>query len=548
MLLLHWFNLRHDENNYVSVVNVLFQKSLILSDSHSLSMITPPELHPSSSQATIRSTKIFVLFVCAALIFMTYWLATQGRQEAVLNVTNANSNLNSAIAQQMDGMFSETTRILETISFELERANINTTALERLQPVLVNHVAGTEHIYSVMVLDQHGIQIVSSEVLLLPFPTDKEREYFIFHQNSLSLLRHIGTPYLSGLSNLWLIPVSRRLNDPSGKFTGVVVATIKVDYVLQIFLNYNIGRHGILALILDDGTNLARLPYAVTEMETNIAGSPLFKQIEENFSGHGEDFSFLDGIDRYLNFQHLKNNPISVIVARSKEEVLLHWRSVTIYQSAWILILSIFIAILGGRVIRLANGRLRVEHRLHIVRDELTEANRQLTHLARHDGLTGLANRRYFDEHLAREFAQCARTRRPLGLIMIDVDHFKLYNDTYGHPEGDKCLQAVAEAIRRALRRPHDFVARYGGEEFAVLLSETDTAGAGEVAEAIRAAVAMLDLPFAASPIGHVSISAGLASHMSPEPKANALSLLNDADKALYQAKNNGRNIVFSIQ
>jgi len=511
-------------------------------------MTTPPALHPSSSQATIRSTKIFVLFVCVALIFMTFWLALQGRKEAVLNVTEANANLNSAIAQQMDGMFSETTRILDTIAFELERANIDSTALERLQPVLVNHAAGSDHIYSVMVFDQHGVRTVSSEVSLVPFPSSEDREFFNFHQNSLSLLRHIGTPYLSRLSNFWVIPVSRRLNDPFGKFAGVVVSTIKVDYVLQIFSNYNIGQQGVLALILDDGTTLTRLPYDETETGKNIASSPLFKTIETNFSGHSEDFSFVDGVDRYLSFQHLKNNPISVIVARSKEEVLHHWRSVTIYQSAWILILSIFIAILGLRVIRSVNGRLRVEHRLHIARDELTEANRQLNHLARHDGLTGVANRRYFDEHLPREFAQCARTRRPLGLIMIDVDHFKLYNDTYGHPEGDKCLQAVAQTIKQAVRRPHDFVARYGGEEFAVLLPETDAVGTWEVAEAIRAAVAMLDLPFAASPLGCISISAGLASHMSPEPKVSALSLLNDADKALYQAKNNGRNTVFPIR
>ena len=504
----------------------------------------PSTVRSSSTQTAVRSTKLFVVFVCAALIFVTVWLAIRGREEAIREATNANTNLNRAIAQQMDSMFSETARVLDSIALDMEHANKESDILARLQLVLVNYAAGIEHIHSVMIFDSHGAQMVSSEASLNPLPAPRDSEYFTFHRDNLSSMRHIGKPYLDGLSKSWVIPVSRRLNDPLGQFSGVAVCTIKINYLLQLLTSYEIGQNGALALILADGTILVRRPYFEAEMGKSIAGSPLFRRIQNNFSGNGENSSPMDGIGRYLSFQHLKNNPLFVIVALSKKEVLHHWRTATIFQSAWILMLCVFVGLLGYRVVRLAGDRLRVEHRLRTTRDELTEANRQLTHLARHDGLTGLANRRYFDEHLAREFAQCARTRRPLGLIMIDVDHFKLYNDTYGHPEGDKCLQAVAETIRRTLRRPHDFVARYGGEEFAVLLSETDTAGAGEVAEAIRAAVAMLDLPFAASPIGYVSVSAGLTSHMSPEPKANALSLLNDADKALYQAKHSGRNTV----
>ena len=507
-------------------------------------MTTLRSVRSSSSQAAVRSTKLFVIFVCAALIFVTVWLAIRGREEAIREATNTNANLTRAIAQQVDGMFSETTRILDSIAFDMERVNKESSILVRLQPVLVNYAAGTEHIHSVMIIDSHDVQIVSSEASLNPLPTSSDPQYFTYHRDNLSLMRHIGKPYLDKVSKSWLIPVSRRLDDPTGQFAGIVVCAIKVSYLLQLLASYEIGRDGVLALVSADGTILARRPYVEADLGKSTAGSSLLDQIQKNFSGNGEESSPVDGVERYLSFQHLKSNPLFVIVALSKQEVLHHWRSATLFQSAWMLMLCIFVGLLGHRVVRSVGDRLRVEHRLRTTRDELTEANRQLTHLARHDGLTGLANRRYFDEHLAREFAQCARTRRPLGLIMIDVDHFKLYNDTYGHPEGDKCLQAVAEAIRRALRRPHDFVARYGGEEFAVLLSETDTAGAGEVAEAIRAAVAMLDLPFAASPTGHVSISAGFTSHMSPEPKANALSLLNDADKALYQAKHSGRNTV----
>lgn len=509
-------------------------------------MIASTPVHSASSRSAVRSTKLFVVFVCTALIVVTVWLASRGRDEAIRDAINSNTNLNRAIAQQMDSMFSETARILDAIAFDMERADKDPNTPVRLQPILVTQAAGTDHVHSLMILDSRGEQVVSSEASLSPLSGSEDTEDFFFHRDNLSLLRHIGKPYRSSAGSTWVIPVSRRLNDSMGQFAGVVVSTIKVDYVVQLLASYEIGQRGVLGLLLADGTVLARRPYAEADIGKSTAGTPMFEQVQNNFSGHDENISPVDGVERYVSFQHLKNNPLFVVVGLAKQEVLQHWRSTVLFQSAWILILCIFVGLLGDRVIRSVGKRLEVEHRLRITRDDLTEANRQLTHLARYDGLTELANRRFFDEHLANEFAQCARTGRPLGLIMIDVDHFKLYNDTYGHPEGDKCLQAVAQAITAAVRRPHDFVARYGGEEFAVLLSETDAAGACEVAETIRLAVAMLDLPFAASPIGHVSVSAGFASHMSPEPKANALSLLNDADQALYRAKHSGRNRVLA--
>lgn len=331
-----------------------------------------------------------------------------------------------------------------------------------------------------------------------------------------------------------------------GQFAGVVVFTIQVDHLLQLMMSYEIGQHGALALLLADGTILVRRPFAEAEVGKSTSETALFKLVQKSLSGSFSISSPIDGVMRYLSFEHLKNHPLLVIVGLSKQEVLQHWQSTTVFQSAWILMLCVFIGFLGDRMIRLVNQRVRVEHRLRVAQDDLTTANSQLTHFALYDGLTALANRRYFDEYLAKEFAQCARTRRPLGLIMIDVDHFKLYNDSFGHPQGDKCLQIVAQAVRSAVGRPHDFVARYGGEEFAVLLPETDVSGTYEVAEAIRAAVALLSLPFTASPFGHVSISAGFAVHMSPGPKEDSASLLDEADKALYQAKKNGRNTVFS--
>lgn len=160
------------------------------------------------------------------------------------------------------------------------------------------------------------------------------------------------------------------------------------------------------------------------------------------------------------------------------------------------------------------------------------------------DGLTGLPNRRRFDETLATECRRQRRGRTPLALLLIDVDHFKLYNDAYGHPAGDACLRRVAKVLAAELGRSSDLPARYGGEEFAVILPETDHAGALAIAERLRAAVAALQMPHAASKsAAMVTISLGVAS-VPQGQDADPGTVLAAADDRLYQAKAGGRNRV----
>ncbi|MFT3998368.1 MAG: GGDEF domain-containing protein [Asticcacaulis sp.] len=171
----------------------------------------------------------------------------------------------------------------------------------------------------------------------------------------------------------------------------------------------------------------------------------------------------------------------------------------------------------------------------------LTDRN-QLRQLSLIDPLTHLFNRRAFDEALTREFQRALRSDKPLSLLMVDIDHFKSINDTYGHPEGDRYLQMVALCLSESAGRASDIVARYGGEEFAVILPETDGAHALTVAQKILHAISALDLPSPAQS-GHVTVSIGLAaSDQSQTPEAQAL--LKAADAALYRAKQGGRNRV----
>ncbi len=184
----------------------------------------------------------------------------------------------------------------------------------------------------------------------------------------------------------------------------------------------------------------------------------------------------------------------------------------------------------------------RVERLLEVQKRTAAELE-ALRCLACQDELTGTANRRHFNEVLRQEWGRALRDGVPLGLLMVDVDHFKKYNDTYGHPLGDLCLRQVADALRSALRRPADLLARYGGEEFAILLPHTPTAGAVAVAEAMARRLADLALPHAGAPAGVVTVSIGVAA-LTPTSGIGPGALLQASDRALYEAKRGGRNQV----
>lgn len=179
---------------------------------------------------------------------------------------------------------------------------------------------------------------------------------------------------------------------------------------------------------------------------------------------------------------------------------------------------------------------------------ERERLNRQLERLAHSDGLTQLANRRHFDETLAREWDRLRREGRPLAVLFIDVDFFKPYNDTYGHAAGDDCLAALGGVLQQAARRPGDLAARYGGEEFVIILPGTDVAGAREVAERVLADVDALGIPHAGSQVsGNVTVSIGLAVRI-PGPSDSAEELLEAADRAVYTAKRTGRHRIVVSQ
>lgn len=210
---------------------------------------------------------------------------------------------------------------------------------------------------------------------------------------------------------------------------------------------------------------------------------------------------------------------------------------------------KVVIADVGATVIEY-NGKPAIMGVIHDITEkkeiekQLLEANEMLQKISNSDGLTGIPNRRSYDEKLQREWELAINNNQPISLLMIDIDHFKLYNDAYGHQQGDHCLQVVAKSLQQTLEGTGHFVARYGGEEFSVIIRDCDEKCTFQVAETLRTTIESLKIPHAHSSIGpFLTISIGMSS-FNPTREASLHDLMKYADQALYETKRNGRNTV----
>jgi diguanylate cyclase (GGDEF)-like protein len=323
------------------------------------------------------------------------------------------------------------------------------------------------------------------------------------------------------------------------------VADIKLDYFKFFYDEFDIGNDGVIFLVNDAGTMLVRRPFLESSVGADISHGPLFNEYREMGPfGTMMVESIVDGTERMYSYRHLENYPLLVSVALSKAEILKEWRAQTIRLALICTVLFGLLGIFGTYLILQIRVRQSTAHELNHAKRSLERLNGELETLASVDGLTALSNRRKFDAALNQEFHRAIRNRSSLALIMIDVDRFKQFNDMYGHPAGDECLRRIGGVLKNVPSRASDMAARYGGEEMAVLLPDTDAVGAYVIAERIRAEVEALGIPHKANPNGVATISAGVAALRPVVQDPNALKLVQAADRALYEAKAQGRNSV----
>ena len=258
----------------------------------------------------------------------------------------------------------------------------------------------------------------------------------------------------------------------------------------------------------------------------------------------------LDGLSLVREYRnHPATRDIPIIVLSTKEDPLIKSAAFAAGANDYLVKLPDNIELVAriryhSRSYMMLLQRDAAYRALRVSQQQLLDTNLVLQRLMNSDGLTGLSNRRHFDEYLELEWRRAMRDQSQLSLLMIDVDYFKSYNDNFGHLEGDEALRKVATAIREACSRPSDLPARYGGEEFALVLPGTSPGGARLMAEKLRQGVAALKIPHTTPDGGeNLTVSIGISTFI-PQQGSDCRQLISAADKGLYLAKHNGRNRV----
>ncbi|WP_322031124.1 sensor domain-containing diguanylate cyclase [Paraburkholderia sp. J76] len=361
-----------------------------------------------------------------------------------------------------------------------------------------------------------------------------DRDYFLVQQRDPQAGLFFSKPFRSRLrGGVPTIGLTRRINAPDGTFAGIALLGVRLDYFQHLVARVDLGRSSRLFILMRDGTLLASQPASLRGAGSNYSDLPNFALFSRRDVGTYTFRSALDGVARIYTFAHVGNSPFIVVVAPAVEDVLAGWRRrsyialvmTTVFGAAWVAVSWMLAFALRDKVV----------------------AEGELMRLAVTDPLTGLANRRALDSRLASEWHHAVRERAPLSVLFFDIDHFKLFNDTYGHAAGDEVLAFVAERIASGSRRATDLAARFGGEEFAVVLPDTALDAATRVAEKIRKRIESANLTLSGTRHGRVTVSAGCAS-CEPPVGGSGAKLLAAADRLLYEAKEAGRNQVRSQQ
>lgn len=415
-----------------------------------------------SAPRLVHRLNILSLVIAVAMLLLVGFGLWQARQDAWGEASAASSNLVGALSRTIADNLSLADRAVQNARAGLKLGNLNALSPGVRHFVLFGTGQPSPYVDRVFVLDDHGRLAAESSGKLAPGSDFSDRSYFRYWQSHNADTPYVSAPLLSRFPNgTEAVVLSRRI-ERGGRFAGVVAVTLPLRLLQPTVDMVAAGKKGAILLIALDGTVLARNPAIVAGAPHNLSGTPTFERIKGMGRGSFVGRSAVDGEERLYTFDRAGRFPFVVNIAVSTDTILRPW---------WRRALPPILATLAlcASIIMLAMLFQR-----ELLRRERVEA--ELADLAATDALTGLLNRRSFDLALEREWRRTSRTASPLSLLMIDVDHFKAYNDRYGHVAGDKALQRVGSLLTDAARRDADQAARLGGEEFAILLADTDLA------------------------------------------------------------------------
>ncbi len=476
------------------------------------------------------------VITCIGMLFLSGFVAVRARDHAWQATMQASDNLTATLERGVSSTATEHDLSLKRVITNLTTVGLKQANPQLRQVALFDGLAASGHPDTVLVLDTAGNIRFDSHGWPPRSANFADRDYFQLqrqHPDVGLFISRVVADRFTGRPELML---SRRISRPNGGFAGVVVETMETAYFQELFEHLNVGQHGSISLVGSEGHIAVRQPFAARDIDLDISGTSDFTQIRHTTGGSLVGNAVADGVKRLFTYRHVDEFPLILVVGVAVEDIFAPWRTEVFGITAALLVLSsvtMTLSLLVRRELRLRSA----------VEQKLAGSARTLAAMAQTDGLTGLANRRWFDSVLDSEWRRARRDGTEVSLLMLDVDLFKCFNDEYGHQAGDAALQAVATCIGYSAIRPGDLGARYGGEEFAVILPNTGREGAELIGERLREAVAKRSLPHPRSPAHVLTISVGVAT-MNPCRASTELSakLLRKAGQALHEAKKRGRN------
>ena len=408
---------------------------------------------------------------------------------------------------------------LRAVASNLVMPEIRGVSKEIRHLILFNHAATAKHFGAIQVFDAQGKLTIDASSLDPIADNRGDEDFFQAHAQRPDEGLYISRPMLH--RGAYSIVLSRRVSAADGRFLSVVAGSIRFSYFHDLFSRLRLGAEDTITVYRRDGTIIMRTPFDIDIIGKNLSHHNGIKRVLSEPSGSFTAAGAIDDVHR-LYIWHDSTKPLIVLVGKPWANILRMWHNEATRIGAIMLALILFV--LGATVVlgREIGRRAQAEDRLE--------------ELATTDALTGLKNRRKLDTAIDTEWRRATRSKTPVSLLLIDADHFKSYNDTYGHQAGDQVLVGIAICISDSVRRAGDCTARFGGEEFAVLLPGISAADALDVAESIRQKVEL----WSGDP-RVTTVSIGIAGMM-PAAGLDWPDLIAAADKALYAAKANGRN------
>jgi len=468
------------------------------------------------------SAKLLILFALVTVIGFSAICASvmldmrRGEEELA---RQSLENMASSIDADIDRNVELYDLSLRAVASNMVAPGINEVSKPIRQLILFDHAATAKHFGAIQVFDANGKLAVDASTLD-PLPEDRsDEEYFRIHRDQPDTGLFISRPMLH--RGAYAIVLSRRISDEDGRFLGVVAGSIRFSYFHDLFGRLHLSPDDTITIFRRDGTVIMRTPFDLDVIGKNLGDLPGVKRALSETSGSFSAIAATSPMQRLYVWRD-GTRPLVVLVGKPWNEIYRLWRIEATRIGAIMLVFSVFVLGVTLFLAREIGRRAAAE-------DKLEE-------LATTDALTGLRNRRKFDATIDAEWRRAARLKKPLALLMIDADHFKTYNDTFGHQAGDEVLVGIAICISDSVRRAGDCAARYGGEEFAVLLPGLSPAEAFAVAETIRMKVEQW-----CGETVITTVSVGVAS-LTPDASMDRTHLVNAADKALYAAKAGGRN------